>query len=88
MEITLKDMVIKLSDEQEDRKKFQELTRVILRYLTTKKIKDFPLFKKRTGIEYQTFYESLDFPKEMKDDLLDNDEYLELVISEAKKFRR
>jgi hypothetical protein len=84
----MQELIIKLGDEQHDRKKFQELCRVIFRYLTSKKIKDYPLFRKQTGIEYQEFYESLNFPSEMKSDLLDNDEYFDLVLEEAKKFRR
>jgi hypothetical protein len=84
----LTDLIMKLGDEQEDRKKFQQLCRAIFSYLTTKKIKDLPLFIKKTGTEYAVFYDSLDFDKEMKDDLLLNDEYFDLVIEESKKFKR
>ena len=84
----MEELIIKLSDEQHDRKKFQDLCRTIIRYTTSKKIKDLPLFRKQSGIEYQTFYNSLQFPKEMKDDLLDNDEYFDLVLETSKKFRR
>ena len=84
----MEELIIKLSDEQENRKKFQELCRTIFRYLTSKKIKDFKLFKQRTGTEYQAFYDFLDVPKEMKDDLLLNDEYFDLVLEESRKFRR
>jgi hypothetical protein len=84
----LTELIMKLGDEQEDRKSFQQLCRAIFSYLTTKKIKDLPLFIKKTGTEYSVFYDSLDFPKEIKDDLLDNDEYFDLVIEESKKFKK
>jgi len=84
----LAELIMKLGDEQYDRKKFQQLCRTIFSYLSSKKIKDLPLFRKQTGIEYQTFYNSLHFPKEMKDDLLDNDEYFDLVLETSKNFRR
>jgi len=83
----LPELIVKLGDEQEDRKKFQELTAKIIRYLTTKKIKDLPLFKKQTGTEYSQFYDSLDFSSTMKDDLLQNDEFFELVLEKCKKFK-
>jgi len=84
----LTELIMKLGDEQEDRKTFQRLCRAIFSYLTTKKIKDLPLFIKKTGTEYSVFYDSLDFDKEMKDDLLLNDEYFDLVIEESKKYRK
>ena len=76
----LAELIMKLGDEQYDRKKFQQLCRTIFSYLSSKKIKDLPLFIKKTGTEYSLFYDSLDFEKEMKDDLLSNDEYFYLVI--------
>jgi len=88
MEVKLPELIIKLSDEQTDWRTFKQLCREILRYLSTKKIKDVELFKKKTGTEYSAFYDSLDYPKEMVDDLLDNDEFIDLVLDETKKFRR
>lgn len=84
----LAELIIKLSDEQTDWKTFKQLCREILRYLSTKKIKDVGLFKKKTGTEYSAFYDSLDYPKEMVDDLLDNDEFIDLILDDTKKFRR
>ena len=84
----LAELIMKLGDEQYDRKKFQQLCRTIFSYLSSKKIKDLPLFIKKTGTEYSLFYDSLDFEKEMKDDLLSNDEYFYLVIEESKKFKK
>jgi hypothetical protein len=84
----LAELIMKLGDEQYDRKKFQQLCRTIFSYLSSKKIKDLPLFIKKTGTEYSLFYDSLDFEKEMKDDLLSNDEYFDLVIEESKKFKK
>ena len=84
----LAELIMKLGDEQYDRKNFQRLCRAIFSYLTTKKIKDLPLFRKKTGTEYSLFYDSLDFEKEMKDDLLSNDDYFDLVIEESKKFKK
>jgi hypothetical protein len=84
----LDELIVKLSDEQSDWRTFKELCREIMRYLSTKKIKDVGLFKKKTGTEYSTFYDSLEFPKEMLDDLLDNDEFIDLVLQESRKFRR
>jgi hypothetical protein len=80
-------LIVKLGDEQEDRKKFQHLCRTIFRYLTTKRIKDLPLFKQRTGIEYSLFYDALPYPT-IKDDLLQNDEFMETVLEETKKFKK
>ena len=87
MELNLTELIIKLSDEQENKKIFQSLIRDILRYLTIKKIKDIKLFQQRTGTEYTNFYESLHYSKEMKDDLLSNDEFFELIIKESKRFK-
>jgi hypothetical protein len=84
----LAELIMKLGDEQYDRKKFQQLCRTIFSYLSSKKIKDLPLFIKKTGTEYSLFYDSLDFEKEMKDDLLSNDDYFDLVIEESKKFKK
>jgi len=84
----LAELIMKLGDEQHDRKTFQKLCRAIFTYLTSKKIKDLPLFIKKTGTEYALFYDSLEFEKEMKDDLLENDDYFDLVIEESKKFRK
>ncbi len=84
----LDELIVKLSDEQTDWRTFKQLCREIVRYLSTKKIKDIGLFKKKTGTEYSAFYDSLEFPKEMLDDLLDNDEFIDLVIEETKKFRK
>ena len=36
----MEELIVKLADEQEDRKKFKELCTQIYRYLTSKKIKD------------------------------------------------
>jgi len=87
MELNLTELIIKLSDEQENKKIFQSLIRDIIRYLTTKKIKDMKLFQQRTGTEYTNFYESLHYSKEMKDDLLSNDEFFDLIIKESKRFK-
>ena len=84
----LSELIIQLGDEQLDPKTFQKLCRAIFSYLTTKKIKDLPLFAKKTGTEFALFYDSLDFPSAMKDDLLQNDEYFDLVLQESKKFRK
>ena len=84
----LDELIVKLSDEQTDWRTFKQLCREIVRYLSTKKIKDIGLFKKKTGTEYSAFYDSLEFPKEMLDDLLDNDEFIDLDIEETKKFRK
>ena len=84
----LAELIMKLGDEQYDRKKFQQLCRTIFSYLSSKKIKDLPLFIKKTGTEYSLFYDSLDFEKEMKDELLSNDDYFDLVIEESKKFKK
>lgn len=84
----MEELIVKLADEQEDRKKFKELCTQIYRYLTSKKIKDNKLFEQKTGTEYRQFYDSLDFPNEMKDDLLSNDDFFDLVLKESKKYRR
>lgn len=84
----LSELIIQLGDEQSDRKTFLKLCRAIYAYLTTTKIKDIPLFIKKTGTEYSQFYDSLEFPKEMKDDLLQNDDYFDLVLEESKKFKK
>ena len=84
----LGELIIKLSDEQTDWKTFKQLSRDITRYLSTIKIKDVGLFKKKTGTEYSAFYDSFDYPKEMLDDLLDNEEFIDLVLDETKKFRK
>jgi len=84
----LSDLIIKLGDEQEDRKLFLKLCRSIYAYLTTTKIKDIHLFTKKTGTEYLQFYDSLDFSSKMKDDLLQNDDYFDLVLEESKKFKK
>jgi hypothetical protein len=83
----LTELIVKLGDEYEDRGKFQELCRAIYRYLSTKKIKDLALFKQRTGTEYRQFYESLDYPDCMKE-VLDDDEFFDLMLSETKKFKK
>jgi hypothetical protein len=84
----LSELIIQLGDEQEDRKSFLKLCRAIYAYLTTTKIKDLSLFGKKTGTEYSQFYDSLEFSSKMKDDLLQNDDYFDLVLEESKKFKR
>jgi len=84
----MEELIIRLGDEQADRRVFNELVREIFRYLTTKKIKDIKLFQQKTGTEYSSFLDSLKFPKTMKDDLLDNDEFFEFVIKQSIKFKR
>ena len=37
--------------------------------------------------KYTNFYESLHYSKEMKDDLLSNDEFFDLIIKESKRFK-
>ena len=78
-------LVRKLTDDEEDQKQFQELTKAVFRWLTTHKIKDMRKFEQRLGNDYEQLLEDLKNP--MLNHLLKNDEFFELSLKLRKKYK-
>jgi hypothetical protein len=83
------DMVVEISDcEPHHSKTTHKICRHIFRYFCINKFKDPKKFEGRRGLEYDTFIESLsEYPKDLVDNILDYDGFLEKTHEVSRKHK-
>ena len=82
------DIVRKLQDESENKYLTRVFCEEVFHDLYNGKIKEKQKFKNRMGPEYESFVASLEYPPELIDLVLGNDEFFLLTLELQQKFRR